>query len=338
MQQSFLENPRQVVMRETPVPSPLAGEVLVKIGRAGICGSDLHLYRHGHGLPAPLTLGHEAVGVIEEVGQGVSPARLGQRVVIEPNLPCGHCPECRRNRGSVCRNKRILGVREGGCFAEYFALPEAFAHPLPQGISEEDAVAIEPATVALAALGRAALHPGDALAVIGLGAIGMLLCHVALAQGYTVLATDPLEAKRQKAAGLGARICLPGPAEVLEGQFASAGVTAVFECAGAPGTASLAVAAAPHGADIVLLGLSEEPARFVPRMLARKGNRIIPSLIYEHPHDFKACIDLVERGVICPGFVVEKTFPFGQLPEALDTADSSAFIKVTVRMKNPQPA
>ncbi|HYQ57805.1 MAG TPA: alcohol dehydrogenase catalytic domain-containing protein [Draconibacterium sp.] len=338
MLQSFLIKPYTVEFSQSAkIPVPEKGEVLIKLKMVGICGSDIHMYKNGHRVDGPLTIGHEGIGIIEKTGEGISPERIGKRVAIEPNIPCLHCPECWKGRGNVCRDKRIIGVNEHGCFAEYICLPDEFAHTLPDSIAETDAVAIEPATVALAALNRSKAKPGDTIAVIGLGAIGMLLTHIALSLGYCVLVTELAEQKIRKAIKMGARFVKNGnsleeTAEIYESAFLKDEVVTVFECAGSEESAALAIKSTPRGVDVILLGLSEEGATFNPRLISRKGNHIVPSLIYDHPYDFKRCIRLIENGIISPGFIVSKFYPLNQLSEALTEAQKGSESKIVIRI------
>jgi L-iditol 2-dehydrogenase len=337
MLKSLLVEPYKIEFIDSEAPVPLEGEVLIRLSLVGICGSDLHMYKHGHQSDGPLTIGHEGMGVIVGIGPGIPGERVGERVVIEPNIPCLRCPECRNGKGNICRNKRKIGVSEHGCFAEYVTIPGEFAHTLPDSIRDEDAVAIEPAVVALSAIKRSGVKPGDTIAVIGLGPIGMLLTHAAVTFGYRVLVTDLVDVKIRMAEEMGARRVQGSrstgeKAENLEVAFREAGVAAVFECAGSGKSASMAIEAAPRGADVIVLGLSEDPACFSPRLLSQKGNNIIPSLIYDHPVDFQRCIYLVEQGILTPGLVVTRYYALKQLPEALDEALKGRETKIVIRV------
>jgi L-iditol 2-dehydrogenase len=337
MLRTLLTEPFHIKLESSPVPEPGAGEVLIRLVMTGICGSDVHMFKNGHTVEGSLTIGHEGIGVIEKAGADISEKRVGERIVIEPNIPCSTCPECRIGRGNICRNKRIIGVKEPGCFAEYIVIPDAFAHSIPDSINEIDAVAIEPATVALAALNRSNAKPGDTIAVIGLGSIGMLLTHIALSFGYKVLVSELNESKIKVATDMGATLIHmshsnEGSVKTLEKVYEEEEVVSVFECAGSEKTATLAIEAAPRGAEIILLGLSEAGATFNPRMISRKGNNIIPSLIYDHPVDFKRCIRLIEYGKIKPGIIVSRFFPLEHLEEALSEAVKGNEIKIVIRI------
>jgi L-iditol 2-dehydrogenase len=328
MLQSFLTEPLKIQFTKSMVPRPGENEVLIRLHMVGICGSDVHMFMNGHSHDGPLTIGHEGVGVIVNVGSGINEERVGQRVVIEPNIPCLRCPECRKGKGNICRNKRKIGVSEHGCFAEYVAVPGEFAHRLPDSIEDRDAVVIEPTVVALSALKRSNIKPGEVIAVIGLGAIGMLLTHAARTFGYRVLVTDLVDSKIKKAVDMGAEN-IPGDLETV---YREAEVAAVFECAGSGKSATLAIQSAPRGADVIVLGLSDDPASFSPRLLSQKGNSIIPSLIYDHPVDFLRCIYLVEQRILKPGFVITRYYSLDELPEALKEAQKGEEGKIVIRM------
>jgi L-iditol 2-dehydrogenase len=330
MLQSLLTEPLHIKLTTSMVPRPGENDVLIRLHMVGVCGSDVHMFKNGHSFDGPLTIGHEGLGVIVNVGSGINEERVGERVVIEPNIPCLHCPECRKGKGNICRNKRKIGVSEHGCFAEYVAVPGEFAHRLHDSIADQDAVVIEPMVVALSALKRSNIKPGETIAVIGLGAIGMLLTHAARTFGYRVLVTDLVDSKIKMAVEMGAE-SISGD---LETAYQKAEVAAVFECAGSGKSATLAIQSAPRGADVIVLGLSEDPASFSPRLLSQKGNSIIPSLIYDHPVDFQRCIYLVEKGIIKPGFVVTRYYSLEELPEALKEAQKGEEGKIVIRMSD----
>lgn len=204
MLQAKIIFPNDIRLEEVEIPEPGRGEVRVRLIMTGICGSDVHLFHKGRSADDTLTIGHEGLGFIDKTGEGVNPERKGERVVIEPNIPCKDCPECRGGRGNICRNKRIIGVTENGCLSEYVIVPDEFSWKLPKDVKDSDGVAIEPAAVAVSALKRSVAEPGDTILIIGLGAIGLLITHVAVAVGYKVLVTEPVESKMKVATDMGA--------------------------------------------------------------------------------------------------------------------------------------
>ncbi len=332
---AFLESPHQILIQDVPLPEPQAGDVRVRLTQTGICGSDVHLFL-GHRLLANRTsIGHEGLGYIDKIGPGVVGRSLGERVVIEPNIPCRRCRFCQAGKGNICINKRVVGQTEPGCFAQYVVLPAEFCPPVPDSISDTDAVTIEPTAVALHALLASSAKPGDSIAVIGLGAIGLLLTHVALAFGYRVFVTELNPGKVRLAESLGTTaLCPTGTPDEqvshLADRWLAEEVYAVFECAGTAATASLATAAAPRGSEVVLVGLAEKPAQFTPLKIAREGITIVPSIIYDHPVDFKRTLRLIESGIIRPGFIVSRHMPLHDLQVALELASEGNESKIVI--------
>jgi threonine dehydrogenase-like Zn-dependent dehydrogenase len=357
MKAAFLNKPKQLTLKEVKMPEPKVGEVRIKLKMIGVCGSDVHLFQGHRLLAKQLAIGHEGLGYIDKIGKGVTGREIGERVVIEPNIPCHKCRYCVSGRGNICINKRVIGVTEMGCFAEYICLPAEFCWKVPDTISDNDAVAIEPTAVAVHALLASKAKIGDTIAMIGLGAIGLLLTHLALALGYKVFVSEINENKLKMATDLGAiavnfgfrvldfgnnpQSSTPNPKNTEGGTAEEQGaflnkiwsendVVAVFECAGSAFTASLATAAAPRGSEIVLVGLSEKLATFTPLKIAREGITIVPSIIYDHPFDFKRTIQLIEAKIIRPSFIVSRYVPLHDIQNALEIAAKGEDSKIVV--------
>jgi threonine dehydrogenase-like Zn-dependent dehydrogenase len=325
MKAALLLTPRKIEIREIAQPEPAEGEVLIQPIRVGICGSDVSFYLGHRPAPYPFVLGHELVGRVAAVAKGVTKLAAGQRVIVEPNYPCGNCAFCRSGRGTICPNKRSMGVNVPGCLADYVAAPAEFVWALPDSISDLDAATIEPLTVSLHAVLKSGAAIGDTVAVVGCGVVGLLLIHVAVRQGIRVLAHDKIESKLEWAQRLGA---IPSRAEDVVKLWHSENVTTVFECAGVTPTVELALGSAPRGALVMLLGLSSSPAAFVPLRLVREGIRIEPSLIYDHPADFARAIALVAGGTLHPSCVVTDSLPFDSVGRALEMASSGQAGKI----------
>lgn len=325
-----LIQPKLLELQSRPVPIPGIKEVRLKMELLGICGSDISLYLgHRANTPFPLIIGHEGMGRIEQLGANVTGLQLGQRVVIEPNFPCGHCALCWGGRSNICLHKRIFGVLEPGCFAEYAVVPALFVWPISDNIRDEDAVLIEPLAVALHALYTAPTRPGDVLAVIGLGAIGLLLTQLACRMGYRVLAYDRVVEKIELAGQLGA---IPLAADSSEADLAKswqkAGVSTIFECAGAAAALTMAIAAAPRGAQVVVVGLADQASALTEFTLTRQGIQVLSSIIYQHPLDFQRCIRLLEQGFIQPSKIISEKDTFSNLPSALGKASKGQDSKI----------
>lgn len=322
MRAAYLTGPKSIVFREEPKPIPGPGQLRIRLVEVGICGSDVHYFGGHRPLPGPTIIGHEGWGYIDALGEGVM-RDIGERVVVDPNAPCGRCLYCERGQATVCPNKRTIGLNAPGCFAEYVLIPADFAHALPESVSAADAVTIEPTAVAFHALKNASLQAGDTIYVLGLGAIGMLITHLAIQRGIIVYVGELNSVLLDKAVSMGART----------GDWQSADVRVAFECTGSAEATTALCADVPRGASVVLLGLSEKPASFTPLDLVRRGISIRGSLIYDHPEDFESVIQSIVVGEIHPGQIISKHIPLADLEAGLIAASSGHPGKIVVQIK-----
>ena len=301
----------EVVDRPTPVCEP--DEVLIKVEAVGICGSDGAMYA-GHWIfPLPFVIGHEGFGRVVAVGSAVRDRAVGSLVVVEPNIVCGDCAFCRKGLSSLCPQKRSIGVGSDGLCAEFARVPAEFAWPLPDSISPEDAVCVEPLAVAVAAIREARPQPGSRVTVFGAGAQGLLLTIALAAQGTAPHVVDPqperLAIARELGAGSTSVEAPDGPASDY-----------VFETSGVPAAVSAAITTAGPDATVVLVGLGHQSATLDAARVVRQRLRIQGSLIYQHPIDFISTIDLVTSGALQPGVVLRHAFPLEEADRAMRTA------------------
>lgn len=209
---------RDLRLGDLELQAPDAGEVELQIAYCGICGSDLHEYQDGpHAIPnaeahpisgcrAPLTLGHEFCGVISAIGAGVTGLEIGDRVAVEPEYRCGECRYCREGQYNLCESMGFIGLMGDGGFAERALVPAYMLHRLPENVSLRQAAVLEPAAVALHALRRSSLMPGQRCVVFGLGPIGLLLVILARLRGVEDITAIDVSPERLALAGeFGAR-------------------------------------------------------------------------------------------------------------------------------------
>lgn len=315
MKAGLLTAPEKIEISEVAVPRLGPDEVMIRPSIAGVCGTDISFFLGHRVVPYPFVLGHELVGTVIELGANVTKLRVGQRIIVEPNYPCGSCPLCRSGRGAVCAGKRSMGVNIPGCFAAQTAAPAEFVWPVPDSISDQDAATIEPLAVSVHGLLQSGVKAGDTVAVLGCGVVGLLLTHAAAASGVKVIAHDRVAEKLAMARELGAASA--SEVKDVEALWQNENVCTVFECAGASATAELALKFAPRGAQVILLGLASTPVSFLPMKLVREGINLRTSMIYDHPADFKYVIDLVAGGSLNPARIVTHTYKLENLGEAL---------------------
>ncbi len=327
-----LHGPGDLRLADEPTPVPGPGESLVRVTAVGICGSDLHWYdESGIGdavLTRPLVLGHEAAGIIADG------PRAGQRVAIDPQVPCGTCETCARGRGHLCPTVRFLGhSTTDGALRELIAWPEASLVPLPDGIDDAAGAMLEPLGVAIHALRLARVRPGDTVAVLGCGPIGLLLIQLARASGATlVVATDRLPHRVEAAAGLGAIAALvDGGAEreTLLHATGGRGVDAAIEIAGDDDAIDAAITLARPAATVVVAGIPAGDRSTIPASVARRKGldlRFSRRMVHAYPN----AIALVETGQVDVGAVVSHLFALADYEAAFRTAGRREGHKVLV--------
>lgn len=331
MRAALLLAPERITIDNVAEPRPAPGEAMIRPAIAGICGTDISFFAGHRSASYPFILGHEVTGRVVAFGEGVTTLRVGQRVVVEPNYPCGSCALCLAGRGAICARKESMGVNVPGCFAQCAVAPAEFVWPVPDSISDEDAATIEPLAVSMHGLRLSGAKAGDTVAVLGCGVVGLLLIHAAVAAGVRVIAHDRLAEKRKMAGALGA-IVAP-ESESIEALWQNENVGTVFECAGVTPTAELALKHAPRGATVILLGLASTPVSFLPMKLVREGIDLLTSMIYDHPSDFEHVIGQVANGFLHPSKVVTHTYPLEGIREALDLAGTGASGKIHIKIE-----
>jgi (R,R)-butanediol dehydrogenase/meso-butanediol dehydrogenase/diacetyl reductase len=278
-----------------PAGAP-AGEVVIEVAACGLCGSDLHEYLHGPvyipkkahpltGVTPPVTLGHEFAGRVVSAGQGVERIGVGSRVAVNPCLLCGECAWCRRGQPNLCAKLGTLGLSRDGALARYVVAPASGCHPLPPEVGDEQGATVEPLSVAVHAVRRARLRGGERVAVIGSGAIGLLVLQVLKARGAGwVAVVEPRAERRQLARDLGAdRVIDPegeDAARVVADATDGERADVAFECVGHPAAFATAVRLAGKGGRVVLVGLVPDPVPVNLLLLLAHEKELIGSSAY----------------------------------------------------------
>lgn len=291
--------------------SPPRGWVRLRIEACGICGTDVEEYTAGPnvvpvephpltGAAAPLVLGHEAVGVVAEVGDGVDLA-VGTRVAVESNMFCGDCWWCQRHDYQLCPQLACLGLMADGGLAEQMLAPAFMCVPFADHVSAESAALAEPLSVAVRAVTRGGVALGSSVAVVGAGTIGLLAVQAARIAGATsVVAVERLESRRRLALQVGADAAVaPEEApDVARDLTRGVGVDVTIEAAGNPKAAAAAVRLVRPGGTAVLLGVFDAPVPIDMMDLLLGEKQIRASLSHVYDTDFAAAVALIERGAV----------------------------------------
>ncbi len=302
---------------EVDTPEPAAGQVLLKVCRCGICGSDLHMTEDPtFGLQGGEVIGHEFSGEVVDVGAGVPGLKVGDHVTAAPLRGCGACEACKRGEPAWCANFSLIG----GGYAEFAAVDTFQCRKLPWGISAEDGALAEPLGVALHGIMRARMQPGARVVIVGAGAIGLAVAFWARRLGAArVVVVDVHDHQRERAMDLGATdFLISGPdldRRVTEACGAAPEI--VFECVGKPGLIDHCIGlVAPRGR-VVVLGLCTAPDHMDSFRAISKEVEIVMSVFFSMP-EFEMAIRALDAGTYAPQHLISDTVSLGDMPTAFE--------------------
>ncbi len=343
MQALVLERAEQLSLREFAVAERLGPrDVRVAIHTVGICGSDVHYYRHGRIGPfvvrEPMVLGHEAAGTVVEVGAEVATLGVGDRVAMEPGIPDPDSRAARLGLYNLDPAVRFWATPPvHGVLRPTVVHPAAFTFRIPASISFAEAAMVEPLAVGMHAAAKARIVPGDVAVVLGAGPIGMVTALAALAGGCSrIVIADVVAAKLQLAAALGPVVpVLAGkesPAEVARSLTGGWGADIVFECSGAVAAAAAVVEPLRPGGCAVLVGMPGEPVAFDVVAAQVKEARV--ETVFRYAHVYPRALALMESGAIDVRPLITDTFPFADSVAAFEFAaampESSVKAQITL--------
>ena len=298
---------KQLDMLDLPTPQPAEDELLIRIKACGICGSDVHGYdgSTGRRLP-PIAMGHEAAGVVEAVGSGVSNFRPGDRVTFDSTVSCGKCFYCLRGQINLCDNREVIGVstptfKRMGAFAEFITVPARIAYPLPENMPFAHAALIEAVSVAVHAVSLTPIALDDTVVVVGAGMIGLLTLQAArLAGAGKVIVFDLDETRLELARSLGATHAFNSRSSDVISRVlslnAGRGADVAIECVGNSIAVKLALDSVRKGGALTLIGNVAPAIEFGLQSAVTRQIRVQGSCASSG--EYPACISLMSRGAI----------------------------------------
>jgi L-iditol 2-dehydrogenase len=323
-----------VRIEERPMPEPGPGEVVVKIRSVGICGSDVHYYEHGrigeHVVRAPMVLGHESSGVV--TGPGAPGLAAGQRVAVEPGVPCGHCEQCRRGSYNLCPDVVFFATPPvDGALAHYVAVHHAYAHPVPDTISDDAAALIEPLSVGLWANRRAGAGVGSRVLVTGAGPIGVLCALTARVAGAGwVGIADVHPARLDAATAFGLDDVIDARGDV---DYAGFRPDVLLECTGVPAVVTAGIRALRPLGRAVLVGMGPAEEQTLPVSLIQNRELTVTGT-FRYAHTYPDAIALVAAGRIDLDALVGARLPLADTEAALRMGRTDpAVLKTVVRVQ-----
>jgi len=326
-----LHGVRDIRLSEEPIPVSQTGERLLRVSAVGLCGSDLHWFsQSGIGdarLTHPLVLGHEFSAITE----------TGERVAVDPSIPCGKCEFCQQGNPNLCPDVRFAGHgAQDGAMREYMAWDQRCLHGLPDGLSAEDGAMLEPLGVAILAVDLAHLKPGMTIGIFGCGPIGLLILQLVKRAGAAnVIATDLLQHRVEAARAFGVDLAFMVEGSLSENELLAAtggrGVDIAFEVAGTQSAVDDAFSAVIPGGKVILVGIPDDDRTVFTASTARRKGLTI-KLVRRMKLTYPRAIDLVAKNQIDVRSLVTHRFTMDQAGLAFEAAIRREGLKVMLRM------
>lgn len=330
-----LHGPADLRIEHLPHPGPPGtGEVLLRVSAVGVCGSDLHTFRHARigdtRVEGPLILGHEFAGMVEQVGPGAEdgrfrPLRPGRRVAVDPAQPCGRCSLCQRGHPNLCEHLRFVGLwPDQGAMCQWMHVPARCCFPLPDPCEDTEAVMLEPLGVAIHAVDLARLRVGQHVAIVGAGPIGLCLLQlVRLAGAAAVYVTDCFDWRLALAERLGATAVwncrATDPVAAVQRATGSHGVDVAFEAAWCDESLDQAAEMLAMGGRLMVVGISDNDRMVLCHSTARrKGLSIL--MVRRMKHTYPRALVLAQQRRVELRSIVTHRFPLGRAAEAFRVA------------------
>jgi L-iditol 2-dehydrogenase len=331
-----LAAPERLEVADQPEPRAAPGEALVRIATSGICGTDLSIYKGKIPVGYPRVLGHEFIGMVEDVDGPAPPGvKAGTRVIVDPNIYCGRCYQCVKGQNNICTAGALMGRDRDGGFCELVSVPASNLYPLPDAIRDEVAPLLQVVTVCVHGQRMVDIFPGDFVLVIGLGVTGLLHTQIAKARGAAVVVgITRSEAKRELAARLGADVVLdpaaPGLADAVREATGGRGFDVAIESAGTAATLAQAIELARIGGRVMAygtIGAATEPLPYY-QMYFKELEIVSPRAA--KPEDFAPSLDLVAGGAVQLEPILSDTFPLAHAGDALEAIKRGGPLKVVL--------
>ena len=332
MRAMVLTGIRKIGIIEKPVPViEKADEVLIRMKSVGICGSDIHYYREGkigsQVVTYPFTVGHEGAGIVEQTGSGVKGLKPGDRVAVDPAMPCYECDQCLQKRFHTCRNLKFLGCpgQAEGCFSEFIVMPEKSCIPISDSMTLDQAALSEPLAIGMYAVHLAQTVKGRKIGILGSGPIGVSVMLSARALGCgQIYMTDKLDRRLALASEMGSDWTGNPDSSDIVGEIIKVnprGLDIVFECCGQQEAADQAVSLLGPGGKLMIVGIpSFKRWAFEVDELRRKEIAVLN--VRRQNEVAEKTITMIASGKIIPDRMQTHTFEFERISEAFDMVDN----------------
>ncbi len=324
MRAAVLRGIKKIKIEEMEKPKLLEHEALVQIKSVGICGSDVHYFRHGRignqVVRGPHILGHEPSGIVVSVGKEVARLAPGMRVAVEPGVPCGKCEHCKSGRYNICPDVKFLGTPPyHGAFREFLAWPTHCLFPVPENMSFDEAGLVETYAVGDYAVELAGLKKGESIAIIGCGPIGISTLKAARLAGVKqIFAIDLIKERLDFVSKYTEVTAIHPPTQDLFKEISrltrKRGVDVVFEAAGARETLGQAVEIARVGGRVVWIGIPQVDNIEIPAHISRRKELVI-KCVRRYKNNYPRCIKDISSGKVEIKDIITHRFPLDQIEQ-----------------------
>jgi 2-desacetyl-2-hydroxyethyl bacteriochlorophyllide A dehydrogenase len=330
MLSAYLDENNKLILGEKEIPKVGSDEILIRVIACGICGTDLHVFKGINRGKPNIIRGHEFVGEIVELGANITKFKKGDKIVVDPNIPCMNCSQCRNGRVHLCENLNAIGVDRDGGFAQYCAVPERQAYKISEDIDPIVGALAEPLACALHGIDRVNIKEGEKVLIIGGGALGLILTQLALSAGASeVFVSEPQKSKRELALGFGAtRVIDPMSENLLE---IAKGVDVAIEAVGSPKTMLQAISSVGDGGRVLFFGVAPEDAyiSISPFEVYRRELHLLGSFV--NPFTMERAVALISNRRINLYPLVSEIIPLNEIYRGVEMASSGEAIRVLVR-------
>ncbi|MHB1006503.1 MAG: zinc-dependent dehydrogenase [Chloroflexota bacterium] len=335
--------PQDLRLQEVDVPAIGPGEALVRVRAAGICGTDVRIMKGGKKVAAPIIIGHELAGEVAAVGDGVSEVKVGDRVTVEPVIPCGKCALCLKGRRNICLTRPTIGYEYDGAFANYVRVPATAVQAgnivkLPDSMSFEEAAIAEPLAACVNGNDRTQIQLGDTVLILGAGPIGLVHLQLSRAAGAThVFVSEPNAGRRMTALDFGADEVIDPMAEDVVAKTKvwtnGLGADAIIVASGVPAAMETGIRAVRKGGVFNIFAGSPPNSTFaLEPNLVHYGELIVTGSSGHTADHMRRAIDLISRGVIDAKRLITHRFELSQIVDALGARQALEGLKHVVVM------
>ena len=339
MKQAVMYAPGKIEFRQVEQPKTQTDELLIKVERIGVCGSDIHVYHGLHPYTSyPVVQGHEVSGIVAEIGKNVTGFQKGDKVVFTPQVTCGTCYPCRHGMEHICDDLKVMGFQTDGAAQEYFPVAASKVLKVPESISLDQAAMIEPLAVAVHALGRYGDVKGKAVVVLGAGTIGNLVAQTAQALGAAkVIITDLSDYKIAKARACGIPLAINtrevSLTDVIANEIGPDKADLILECVGVQDTITQAIDNARKGSMIVVVGVFGKKPSVDLGLVQDRELTLIGTLMYQKK-DYETAIELVSQGKINLDNMITQRFAFDNYLDAYQAIEDAKgeYLKVMIEL------